>query len=113
MPPFAASSMRVMYSLCTAAMSMVTDDGARAGVRRPRKARATWRLFARGYVDISARAPIARSRYVVANYFKCVAVNMHGVAGGDFTLVVVACCPPACCPPRLAASMASSSTCLE
>jgi len=35
MPPFAASSMRVMYSLCTAARSMVTDDGARAGVRRP------------------------------------------------------------------------------
>ena len=50
MPPFAASSMRVMYSLCTAAMSMVTDDGARAGVRRPWKAHATWRLFARGYV---------------------------------------------------------------
>ncbi len=66
MPPFAASSMRVMYSLCTAARSMVTDDGARAGVRRPGKARARWRLFAARvcilFIDISVRAPIARSR---------------------------------------------------
>ena len=46
MPPFAASSMRVMYSLCTAARSMVTDEGTRAGVRRPGKVRARWRLFA-------------------------------------------------------------------
>jgi len=93
----------------------VTDDGARAGVRRPGKARDVASFRARVYIKllIFQHARLSRDlANVVANYFKYAAVNMHGVAGGDFTLVVVACCPPACSP-RLAASMASSSTCLE
>ena len=44
----------------------MTDDGARAGVRRPGKARDVASFRARVYVhqiiDILARAPIARSR---------------------------------------------------
>ena len=94
----------------------MTDEGTRAGVRRPGKARevASFRgaciciLFL-----IFQHARLSRGlANGVATYFKCAAVDTHGVAGGDFTLVVVACCPPACSP-RLAASMASSSTCLE